>query len=103
MKNKSEIDRRANARAPTEKLNLHKHLVGLWRGLEDNQHWKFDELSPVQLLEKLNLKKHPTDKDELARAEFFGVAGHACFRQPAILFGLFRLLGCQSGYSFFRR
>jgi hypothetical protein len=71
MKNKREIDRRANARAPTEKLNLTKHLVGLWRDLEDNQHWKFDELSPVQLLEKLNLNKHPTDKDELARAEFF--------------------------------
>ncbi len=71
MKNKREIDRRANARAPTEKLNLTKHLVGLWRDLEDNQHWKYDELSPVQLLEKLNLKKHPTDKDELARAEFF--------------------------------
>src|SRR5260221_3805805 len=71
MKNKREIDRRANARAPTEKLNLTKHLVGLWRDLEDNQHWKYDELSPVQLLEKLNLKKHPTDKDQLARAEFF--------------------------------
>jgi hypothetical protein len=71
MKNKREIDRRANARAPTEKLNLTKHLVGLWRDLEANQHWKYDELSPVQLLEKLNLNKHPTDKDELARAEFF--------------------------------
>jgi hypothetical protein len=33
----------------------------------------------------------------------FGVADHACLLQPAILFGLLRLLGCQSGYSFCRR
>jgi hypothetical protein len=71
MKNKREIDRRATARAPSEKLNFTKHFVGLWRDLEDNQHWKYGELSPVQLLEKLKLNKHPTDKDELARAEFF--------------------------------
>jgi hypothetical protein len=71
MKNKREIDPRANARAPSENLNFTKHCVGLWRDLEDNQHWKYNELSPVQLLEKLKLNKHPTDKDELARAEFF--------------------------------
>src|SRR5258706_1922259 len=71
MKNKREIDRRANARVPIEKLNFTKHLVGFWQDLEDNQHWKYDELPPVQLLEKLNLNKHPTDKDELARTEFF--------------------------------
>src|SRR5258708_29107147 len=71
MKNQREIDRRANALAPIEKLNFTKHLVGFWPDLEDNQHWKHDELSPVQLLEKLNLNKHPTDKDELARTEFF--------------------------------
>jgi hypothetical protein len=41
MKNKREIDRRANARAPTEKLNFTKHLVGFWQDLEDNQHWKY--------------------------------------------------------------
>jgi hypothetical protein len=71
MKNKREIDPRANARAPSEDLNFTKQFVGLWRDLEDNHHWKYDELSPVQLLEKLKLNKHPTDKDELARAEFF--------------------------------
>ena len=73
MKNKPapEIDRRANFRASSEKLNFTKHLVGFWRDLEDNQPWKYDELSPVQLLEKSKLDERPTDKDELARAEFF--------------------------------
>jgi hypothetical protein len=77
MKNKRalEIDRRANSRASSEKLNLTKHLVGFWRDLErdleDNLHWKYDELSPGQLLEKLKLDENPADKDELVRAEFF--------------------------------
>ena len=77
MKNKRalEIDRRANVRALSEKLNFTKHLVGFWRDLErdleDNLHWKYDALSPVQLLEKLKFDECPADRDELARAEFF--------------------------------
>jgi hypothetical protein len=73
MKNKRalEVDRRVNSRASSEKLNFTKHLVGFWRDLEDNQRWKYEELSPVLLLEKLKLDEHPADKDELARAEFF--------------------------------
>jgi hypothetical protein len=39
--------------------------------LSDNQRWKYDELSPGQLLEKLKLDEGPAEKDELARAEFF--------------------------------
>ena len=42
-----EIDRRANFRASSEKLNFSKHLVGFWRDLEDNQRWEYDPLSPV--------------------------------------------------------
>ena len=73
MKNKRalEIDRRANVRASSEKFTFSKHLVAFWRDLEDNQHWKYDELSPAQLLAKLKLDERPVDKDELARAEFF--------------------------------
>ena len=73
MKNKRalEIDRRPNARASSEKSTFTKHLVGFWRDLEDNQCWKYNELSPVQLLEKLKLAERLADKDELARAEFF--------------------------------
>ena len=70
-----EIDRRANFRASSEKFNFTNHLVGFWRDLErdleDNLHWKYDELSPLPLLEKLKLAECPADNDELARAEFF--------------------------------
>src|SRR5258708_22959932 len=73
MKNKRalEIDRRAKFCASSEKPSFSNHLGGFCRDLEDNQRWKYDELSPVQLLEKLKLDEYPTDKGELARAEFF--------------------------------
>jgi hypothetical protein len=72
MKNKRALmDRCANFRASLEKLNVSKHLTGFWRDLEDDQRWKFDELPPVQLLNKSQLDEHLPDKDELASAEFF--------------------------------
>jgi hypothetical protein len=73
MKNKQalEIDRHANCRAWSEKFNFTEHSIRFWRDLEDNQRWEYDELSPVQLLEKLKLDECQADKDELARAEFF--------------------------------
>src|SRR5260221_9372550 len=81
MKNKRalEIDRRANIRASSEKSNFTRHLVDFWRDLEDNQRWRYDELSPLQLLEKLKPDECPANKDELARADFF------CRRRPSWL------------------
>ncbi len=72
MKNKRalEIDRRAKFCASSENPSVTNHLGGFCRDLEDNQRWKYDELSPVQLLEKLKLDEYPTDKGEFARAEF---------------------------------
>jgi hypothetical protein len=72
MKNKrAQIGKRADFRTSSEKPNFTEHLAGFWRDLEDDQRWKYDELSPIQLLEKLKLDDCPADKDELARAEFF--------------------------------
>jgi hypothetical protein len=52
-----EIGRRPKIRGPSEKVNLTKRLAGVLRDIEDNQSWKYDELSPVQLLERLKLDK----------------------------------------------
>jgi hypothetical protein len=73
MKNKRalKIDQGAHVRAPSEKPNLNTRLVNFWRDLEDNQRWKYAELSPVQLLKLFKPDECPADKDELARAEFF--------------------------------
>src|SRR5260370_28848722 len=71
MKTKQETDRRANVRASSEKSTFSQQLARFWREREDNERWQYNELSPLQLLEKLKLAEHPVDKDELARAEFF--------------------------------
>jgi hypothetical protein len=72
MKNKRAlIEKPGNSRASLEKLNVSRHLTRFWRDLEDDQRWKYDELPPVQLWEKLQLDERLPDKDELARAEFF--------------------------------
>ena len=45
--------------------------MGVLQHFQDNQNWKYDELSPVQLLERLKLDKCQADRDELERAEYF--------------------------------
>ena len=72
MKNKRAlIEKPGNSRVSLAKRNVSKHLTRFWRDLEDDQRWKYDELPPVQLLEKLQLDERLPDKAELARAEFF--------------------------------
>jgi hypothetical protein len=72
MKNKQTlIEKQGTSRATLAMRNVSQHLTGFWRDLEDDQRWKYDELPPVQLLEKSMLGEQLPDKDELARAEFF--------------------------------
>jgi hypothetical protein len=66
-----EIGRCPKIRGPSGKVNFTKHLARVLRDLEDNQSWKYDELSPVQLLERLKLDKCLADRNELERAEYF--------------------------------
>jgi len=66
-----EIRRVHDVRAWLESFNFTKRLVRLLRDLEHNQCWKYGQLSPVQLLEKLKVDECRADKDELARAEYF--------------------------------
>ena len=54
-----------------EKLSFGKRLREVWQDFQDDPHWKYEQLSPVQLLEKSEFHRHPTDNDELARANWF--------------------------------
>ena len=65
--------------ASSQKSSFVKSLIEAWQELQDNQPWKYEELPPAQLLEKLKLDAYATDKDELARA--------ALFSQRAVLRG----------------
>ena len=54
-----------------EKHSVAKLLGELWQDLQADPHWKYGQLSPVQLLEILELQTYSTDNDELARATWF--------------------------------
>jgi hypothetical protein len=55
----------------SEKHSFGKFLGEVWRDLQDNPHWKYEQLSPVQLLDRSDAHRYPPDKDELARANWF--------------------------------
>jgi hypothetical protein len=54
-----------------EKVGFTKRLRDLWRDLQNNLHWKYEQLSPVRLLEKSKPHRSSADVDELARANWF--------------------------------
>ena len=60
-----------NTQVSSKEVNFTKRLMEVLRDIEDNQSWKYEELPPVRLMEKLKLDRSPADRDELERAEFF--------------------------------
>jgi len=55
----------------SKKLTFGTRLGAVWQDLQDEPRWKYEQLSPVQLLEKSKLPRNSTDIDELARANWF--------------------------------
>ena len=55
----------------SKKLGFGQRLGEIWRDLQDEVQWKYEKLSPVQLLEKSQLHAHLMNNDELARASWF--------------------------------
>jgi hypothetical protein len=56
---------------PGQKLSLARPLAEAWQDLQDDSQWKYEQLSPVQLLEKWGLYGCAAHNDELARANWF--------------------------------
>jgi hypothetical protein len=59
-----------NSHSLSEKLSFAKRLREVWQDLQDDPHWKYEQLSPVQLLEKSELS-YTAHNCELARANWF--------------------------------
>jgi hypothetical protein len=47
----------------SEKCRFTKHLAEFWHDLQDEQHWKYESSSPVQILEQLNLDTWQQNND----------------------------------------
>ena len=54
-----------------QRHNLAERLGEVWQDIQSERHWKYEKLSPVQLLQKSELHRYPEDNDELARANWF--------------------------------
>ena len=53
------------------RCGLGKALSEVWHDLQADPKWKYEQLSPIQLLEKLELRIHLRDSGELFRATWF--------------------------------
>jgi hypothetical protein len=71
MNQSSKNTRSVSSHSLSEKLSFGKRLVELWQDFQHDQNWKYEELSPAQLLENLRLLKYSRNRDEFARANWF--------------------------------
>jgi hypothetical protein len=71
MKNSRKTDRCIVNRSEWEKRSLGEALSEVWQDLQADPKWKYEQLAPVQLLEKSELRVGLTDRSELVRATWF--------------------------------
>ena len=71
MSESSKNSQSASNRFLSEKHHFGKFLGEVWKDSQDNQHWKYEQLSPVKLLERSKRHRYPPDNDELVRANWF--------------------------------
>jgi hypothetical protein len=71
MSESSESKKSASKRLSAEKHHSGKFLRELREALRHSQHWRYQQLSPVKLLQRSNYHKYPPDTDELTRANWF--------------------------------
>ena len=71
MKKSRKIDRSMVNRSQLEKHGLGQVLSEVWCGLRADPKWKYEQLTPIQLLEKSELRIPLPDSGELVRATWF--------------------------------
>ena len=71
MKKSRKIDRSIVNRSQLEKHGLGQALSEVWHDLRADPKWKYEQLTPIQLLEKSELRIRLPDSDELVRATWF--------------------------------
>jgi hypothetical protein len=69
--NKGELESNSSNANSVPKVKCSDHLVGFWRDLHDDHPWKYEELCPIDLLQKLEIDYLTLPKDELERMAWF--------------------------------
>jgi hypothetical protein len=68
---KGELESKGSSTSSVSRAKYSEHLVRLWRDLHDDQAWKYEELCPIELLQKVDIDHQAVPKDELARVAWF--------------------------------
>jgi hypothetical protein len=71
MKKSRKIDRSIVNRSQLEKHGFGQALREVWHDLRADPKWKYEQLTPVQLLEQSELRIRLPDSGELVRATWF--------------------------------
>jgi hypothetical protein len=71
MKKSRKIDRSIVNRSQLEKHGLSQALSEVWHDLRADPKWKYEQLTPIQLLERSELRIRLPDSGELVRATWF--------------------------------
>src|ERR1700747_3040225 len=70
MKN-GELESKGSNTYSVPRIKCSEHLVRFWRDLHDDRTWKYEELCPIELLEKVEVDYRTVPKDELDRIAWF--------------------------------
>ena len=70
MKN-GELESKGSNTSPVPRRKCSEHLVRFWRDLHDEHAWKYEELCPVELLQKAVIDYQTIPKDEFDRIVWF--------------------------------
>ena len=68
---KGELENKDSKASSVPRTKCSEHLVRLWRDLHDDQAWKYEELCPIELLQKVDIDSQAVPKDELDRVAWF--------------------------------
>jgi hypothetical protein len=69
--NKGELERKGANTPSVPRIKFTEHLTRFWRDLHDDHVWKYEELCPIELLEKVEVDYQIVAKDELDRVAWF--------------------------------
>ena len=68
---KGELERKGSNISSVPRTKCSEHLFRLWRDLNDDQTWKYEELCPIELLQNVEIDYQTVPKDELDRVAWF--------------------------------
>jgi hypothetical protein len=68
---KGELESKGANTSSVPRTKCSEHLVRFWRDLHDDQTWRYEELCPVELLQKVAFDYQTVPKEELDRVAWF--------------------------------